>query len=76
MTISKEPIRYKHSIDKNPIEEVMFINYLGSKIFSYGNLKDEVRAMINKATATLGHLKYIWKNADIETNCKSVVLKS
>jgi hypothetical protein len=38
MTISKDLIHYKFTIDGNTVEQVIEFNYMGIKITSLGNL--------------------------------------
>lgn len=49
MTISKEPIRCKLSINNKTIEEVIIFNYLGAITSSGRNLPEEMGIYANKA---------------------------
>ncbi|XP_057671236.1 uncharacterized protein LOC130902968 [Diorhabda carinulata] len=49
MTIVKEPLRCKLTIDNTTIDQIMYLEYLGCKITSTGFLEDEVRRQVNKA---------------------------
>lgn len=78
MTISREPLRCKLAIDDvTIIDQVMCFDYLGVRIHSDGNLKEEVRQQVNKAATISGHLKHvIWKNKDLSIECKSRIYKT
>lgn len=57
MTIAKEPLRCKLSIENNTIGQITSFEYLGCKITSSGFLESEVRKQALKAAAISGHLR-------------------
>jgi len=67
MTIAKDPIRCKLVIDFDDLD---------CMIFSRGNLKEEVKRIVNKAASISGHLKSIGQNKQISIQTKSRINKT
>ncbi|XP_057652394.1 uncharacterized protein LOC130891583 [Diorhabda carinulata] len=77
MTIAKEPLRGKLTIDNTTIDQIMYFEYLGCKITRTGFLEDEVRRQVNKAATVSRHLKQpIWRNKHLRIPCKSRIYKT
>lgn len=77
LTISKEPLRSKLSVDNNTIEQVMSFNYLGANTSSTRSLNEEVRTQAMKAAAISGCLRdVIWKNKHMSVEGKVRIYKT
>lgn len=59
MTIAKEPIRCKLTVEDKPIEQVTQFRYLGIDISSGHNPEKDLRSQINKASVIAGCLREI-----------------
>lgn len=77
MTISKEPLRCKLSLNNKTIEQVMTFNYLGAITSSSRNLYEEVRLQANKAARLSGGLRdIIWRNKHMSIESKARIYRT
>lgn len=61
--MAKEPLRCKLEVNGDIVEQVNKFTYLGSEIISTGDLREEVKRQMMKASQTAGRLKdLVWKN--------------
>ena len=77
MTTSKEPLRCKLEINGEVIKQEMKFKYLGINITSYGNVEEEVREQVSKASKVAGCLNdLIWRNQHLKQETKTRIYKT
>lgn len=77
MVISKDPIRWKLTINNGIIQQVLRFNYLGVSVSSERNLIEEARTQAMKASRVSGYLRdIIWKNKMMSPQSKIKIYKT